>query len=377
MLRLTPIACLLVLVSSVRGEEPHLLESAPAILREAAPVVEKVCGARYRKAPKIVEATPQAAALAFENDLTSELARLYPMASKLQVKTMVRAAASSSVRSCVARYSPSLKAVLVVRQGFDRQVSGLGYDREKAGALLRAAIAHEAVHALDDERFDLAAKYAACAGREELRASAMVIEGRAVHFGRKAAADLGVSGEVAGLLPDPKDYRGAFLHLTYRLGEAFIAALIERGGIGLADRALAEPPLSTRLVCRPALWPGGRPDRRPVDFLRRVFPDGEVREMSELELRARYLSLDGLDASTALIEPYRGGASVLVSGTNAAVLAFETEEAAALFEKRSRTEVPAHRSGTLVLRAAGAEAEAIVARMKDALEPGDGTETPR
>jgi len=339
--------------------------------------VQKVCGARYGKAPKVVDATPQEAALAFESDLTPELARLYPMASKLQVKTMVRAAASSSVRSCVARYSTSLRAVIVVRKGFDRQVSALGYDREKARALLRATIAHEAVHALDDERFDLAKKYAACAGREELRAAAMVIEGRAVHFGRKAAADLGVSEEVAGLLPAPTEYRGAFLHLTYRLGEAFIAALIERGGVELADRAIAEPPKSTRLVCRPGLWPGGREDRRPASLLRRAFPEGKVVPMSELELRARYLSLDGLEASLALIEPYLGGASVLVEGTNAAVLAFATEEAAARFEKRSRAEVPAHRAGTLVLRAAGPAAEEMVARMRAAAAAGERTETPR
>ncbi|MHC4860351.1 MAG: hypothetical protein ACYTDY_09705 [Planctomycetota bacterium] len=353
---------LLVLLASA---PPHPLESAPEILARAAPLVEKACGARFTKPPKALTLTRAAAAKLFREDLRAEVARRHPRASDGQRETLLSAAAEASVDSCVARYSVSAKAVVLVRSGFDRQVKALGVG-ENARHLLTATLAHECVHALDDVRFDLSHLEAKAGTREAARALAMVVEGRAVHFGRAAAEKLEVPRAVRELLPGgqkPTGYREMLLRLTSQLGERFTAALVRRGGIELADRALREPPRSTHLVCHPDRWPDAAPDARPARLLAKAFPTATVEVLSELELRARYASMDGIEASAGLFAGYRGGAKALVADTNAAVLAFADEPAAARFLARSRKEVPAALRGTLVLRAAGPNAKKLVERM--------------
>ena len=169
----------------------------------------------------------------------------------------------------------------------------------------------------------------------------MVVEGRAVHFGREAAASLGVPAAVRDLLPggsDPEGYREHLLRLTYEEGARFVADLVR----------------------------DGEPDPRPARLLGRAFPDADVETLSELQLRARYSDLDGASAARTLLAGFRGGAKALVGGSNASVLAFADEASAKRYLERSKKDVPAERRGTLVLRAAGGTAKSVLARMVQA-----------
>jgi hypothetical protein len=348
------------------AEDP--LEDAGALLETIAPLIERELGQAFPKPPKVCLFDLEGAKAVFRVDLAPEILRRYPNATAGQRRTLLDALSASSAHSCVARYSVSAKTIVLVREGFAAGSEAVG---GAARELLTAALAHEAVHAHDDGRFDLASLYAGAADREALRAVSMVIEGRAVHYGTAVARALEVSEDVLRLVSGErpaKDRRGFAFQLTYRSGAAFTAALLSRGGAELAERALSKPPTLTWAVFHPEFWPAGKVDPGPALVLKKAFPGAKIEPLSELELRARYAEMDGVEKMAELFRGFRGGGQALVEGTNAAVLAFATSEDAERFLARSLKEVPAAREGKLVARAAGPAAAELVPRLAKVLE---------
>jgi hypothetical protein len=348
-------------------EDP--LSNAQEVLERLRPHVEAACGAKFAKAPRVsLLSVTEAEALA-SKDLAGDVKRRYPTATAGQRATLLRAAANGLVQSAIARYSISSKQIVVVREAFDRQCRALGYDEGDRAHLLAATLAHEAVHALDDERFDLGTFYREAPSAEALRARAMIVEGRAVHFGGLAAAAADVPKAFRDLLPGgpaPRKERTLLLHLTYRLGERFVAALVERGGTGAAERPLREPPGLTHFVCQPSRWPKDAMDPRPA----KVFAAADLnapQPLSELALRARYGCRLEAGATERIFGAYRGGLQQLVDDTNVSVLAFGSESAATEYARASALEAKTVRDGTLVLRAIGGSAKDQIDRLRTAL----------
>ena len=359
---------------AARAQDEHPLGRALELLAEVTPFVEKACGAKFESPPRVVALSEPSAAAVFAEDMRPEYDRRYAQLPPAQRENLLKLGALTSVRSCLARYSFNTHNVIVVRTGFDAQCASLKVSGERAAQLLRVALAHECVHALDDARFSLSSLYRKAADDEALRAVAMIAEGRAVHFGRIAAAEAGAPKDLVDLLPGgdaPKNERDWLIHLTYRLGARFVGALAARGGVALADRAIASPPATTWSVCVPSRWPDGKPDERPAKTLAKSGFGEAAHVLSDLQLRARYAAMKDLGAAEKLFENLTGGAQALVAGTNSAVLSFSDEESAKRFEEVSRAETRTERRGTVVVRAIGEDQEIAVHELAAALGEGE------
>ena len=372
-MKFAPVALAIALLvpATGRADEGHPLGRAQEVLAEVAPHVEAACGAKFESPPRVVALSETSAQAVFAEDMRPEFDRRYAALPEAQREGLLKLAAQTSVRSCLARYSFGTRNVVVVREGFDTQCRALGVEGDRARQLLLVSLAHECVHALDDARFSLSGRYRGAADDEALRAVAMVAEGRAVHFGRIAALAAGAPKDLAELLPggaEPQGERDWHAQLTYRLGARFVAALVERGGYALADKAIATPPPSTWPVCKPSRWPDGRPDERAHRVLTRAGLADAVKPLSELQLVVRYASMHGLETAEKLLAGHLGGAQALVEGTNSAVLAFADEDAAKRFEEVSLKECPTARRGTLVLRALGTTQQAALETLAVAAE---------
>jgi hypothetical protein len=361
----------LALGGPARAEDEHPLGRAQELLAEVTPHVETACGAKFPSPPRVVALSEASAQAVFTEDMRPEFDRRYASLPPSQREGLLKLGAQTSVRSCLARYSFGTRNVIVVREGFDAQCRALGVEGGRAKQLLLVSLAHECVHALDDARFSLAAAYRGAADDEALRAVAMVAEGRAVHFGRIAALAAGAPRDLAELLPagpEPKGEREWHANLTYRLGERFVAALVERGGVTLADKAMTSPPPTTWSVCVPARWPDARGDDRAMRVLARAGLKEQAKPLSDLQLRERYAAMHGFDAAESLFAPHLGGAQGLADGTNAAALVFADEESAKRFEEVSRKECPTARKGAVVVRALGGAAETALASLLAAVD---------
>ena len=341
------------------ARQAHALDAAQEILDGLVPHVVAVSGASFTAALVLDAASARAV---FTAVLRDEIERRHAALTPGQRLALLQAQASSSVASCLARYSFSRRAIVLVRESFDAQRGGAGFEEHEARDLLAAVLAHEAVHALDDERFDLDAFYAAAPDDEALRARAMSAEGRAVHLARLAAARAGVPGRARTLLPGgdrPRDAHAWTLRLTYELGAAYVAD--ERAPDG--RRLFDAPPGETLAIVRPDL---AEIDGRPREILSGALADARVGPLSALQLRARYAALLGPERSGRLFARYAGGAQALVHDTNVVVLAFETEDAAEAYRALAADDAPTRRSGTLVVRAFGPAAETLLADVETA-----------
>lgn len=133
----------------------------------------------------------------------------------------------------------------------------------------RFTLAHELTHAVDDQHFDLSRldEIAARCADEELLAALGAVEGSAQFFAtavvtRFPQGDLGVgagAGGGGGSVAGVPAFIVALQLWPYTTGQAFMAALDERGGTQEQDRAVRELPASTEQVLHPERYPNDLP----------------------------------------------------------------------------------------------------------------------
>jgi hypothetical protein len=155
--------------------------------------------------------------------------------------------------------------------------SGRLYVLGSGGNAPRSVIAHEVVHALQDEHFDLTHGAFAPHPHDhdgELAALALV-EGDATDVQSRYVASLSAGDLVrelartlaavpAGSAADTPPYLERRLLFPYTAGESFVRALRARGGQRLLDRAFAHPPRTSAAVLDPARWIAGDPAPQAV-----------------------------------------------------------------------------------------------------------------
>jgi hypothetical protein len=175
----------------------------------------------------------------------------------------------------------------------------LGRDEEELHLAEKAIVAHELVHAIDDQHFDLRRIDTLAAGcrDEEVAAGLGVVEGSAQHFSIQVI--LRYPAPVGGELLD-EILRGAnrgdvpafvanLQVAPYREGPAFVAAIAEAHGPDAIDEALRRWPPTTEQILHPERWPDDRPTPVDVPDVGRRLGDGwteiDVMQVGELWLR--------------------------------------------------------------------------------------------
>ncbi len=175
----------------------------------------------------------------------------------------------------------------------------LANDGGELGLAEKAVLAHELVHALDDQHFDLRRVDALVAGcrDEELAAALGVVEGSAQHFSTQvllrypAPLDEGILDALAGGVPDGVPPFVAQLQLlSYTEGQAFVSEIAD-GATEPVDAALETLPPTTEQILHPERWPQDRPTPvEPLDLSDGLssadgWRDLDVMQLGELWLR--------------------------------------------------------------------------------------------
>jgi hypothetical protein len=313
----------------------------PALLARGA--VERILG---RPVPAASAEPLVASREEFESAVAEELRpqvdMLHPGASAAARDTLLRATAGTAARSAVARYSPERRRIFVAPENLSPQMQAAGLEPDRASTrdFLALVLAHEMVHAADDEVFGIGGLYRSAPDAESLRAVAMVVEGRAVHYARRAAEDLGLAADVAAVLPGGRgemDERRARWLLTYREGAAFVAALEARAGAALAERPLADPPRLTSTLFHPARY-GESGEERGPDLAAALAAAGfaGAAAASELDLRARWLPRLGEEAVARAFAGFVSGAGLQRGAGGVSVSLHETPEDAAAYASSLR-----------------------------------------
>ncbi len=194
-----------------------------------------------------------------------------------------------------------------IREELERFASGqvIGYYDTLTGELRfigtddpspreRVTLAHELVHALDDQHFGLERidqLMTTC--RDEAATAAIALtEGDATHFMARYALqylspeeqlELATGG--VGDVPAVDPFIERQQVWPYTAGQRFVAALVAEGGLEAVDRAFRELPVSTEQIIHPDRYPGDVPTAVDVPDLAPALGPGwedlDVQEVGE------------------------------------------------------------------------------------------------
>jgi hypothetical protein len=177
-------------------------------------------------------------------------------------------------------------------------------------------LAHELTHALDDQHFDLSRLdrlNAECRG-DVTTAYTSLAEGDAVENSVRWAQTYLSSSQLVQLeqeaagAPNPPASVPRFIQdeqeFPYPSGQAFVEALIARGGRAAVNAAFRDPPISTEQILHPAAYPGDLPVEVEVpDFASKLGPewrDLDREDMGEADISAMlHVHLDGSESNRA------------------------------------------------------------------------------
>ena len=236
-------------------------------------------------------------------------------------------------REQVAGFYDTKKKVLVVGSG----------DSKNPTPLDQVLLAHEYVHALTDQRFDLSRfdRLVDAGKDDEAYALLCLMEGDATVMMFQYAQEYltpsqqlevdkeAASGSTDKLLSAPAVIRQSLL-FPYQQGQQFAASLLSNGGTAALDKAYKDPPTSTEQILHVSKYLSRRDDPTPVEMpalattMGSGWKDLDGGGMGEFDLQLvidQYLSAgDARDAAAG----WDGGRYVAAESSKGTVVAVET-----------------------------------------------------
>jgi len=163
------------------------------------PVVERECGRTFRTPPQIGTADVVDVAKALQADLAPSVEVFLQGQPRARIDRAIRLRAELFAGAILGKYGFASKEVYVVPQVARSQLARVQRSDADVETLLQLVIAHELVHALQDQELDLMARQRGGADNDRLEALAMLIEGHAVFCSERVAHTLGLQDAIEPL----------------------------------------------------------------------------------------------------------------------------------------------------------------------------------
>lgn len=252
-----------------------------AVVAKVLPAVEKACGRTFRKPPTVGLADAGDVMRSLRDDLEPGVAAYFAGQPRSRIDKALQQRADLLASSLLGKYGLQSGEVYVLPH-LVRTYLGLVHHREAPVAqVLELVVAHELVHALQDQEIGLGRRFRECCDNDANEALAMAIEGHAVFCSERVAAALGLQAAIVPLravfagAKDPAAVGKADLatrrlrgqgSLRYLRSADWMAREHAAGGDDRLWQLLAEPTPRTR-----ACLLGGRSDAAPCANLADCF----------------------------------------------------------------------------------------------------------
>ena len=172
----------------IRKMREMLREAKPAfdqkfaedLLKEVLPIVEKITGRTFKKTPKVQTASRKVVSEALYHDLLPQLKILLPNASEKKVEQTTRAQAFGMAPLLLGKYGFEDKILYVLPGNFLPLLTLADIDAKYLKPIAMLIVAHELVHALQDQETDLVSQLEHMKSQEEALSISSVIEGHAM-----------------------------------------------------------------------------------------------------------------------------------------------------------------------------------------------------
>ncbi len=296
------------------GEPAFDKATAERYLREVLPLIEKAAGRRFKKRPRLRLAGRDEVGAALARDILPQLRNLMPDRSEDDLAKLAAKQAANIAPVLLGKYGFKDRVLFLLPRNVEPLLRLARIEGEYRPGLVKLIIAHELVHALQDEAVDLAQMLAGMKSQEELLAFNATIEGFAVFVQDEVGARLGLTEEViqfsrlftAGVVKfdDPafelmNRAMAAQFEQIYLGGRRFIAHHHAQGGLARVWEIIRHPPVRTAMIKHPETWSSTRCERPDYAWvlrgLERWFGDDRWQvdniEIGQMGLQSAYAGL--------------------------------------------------------------------------------------
>lgn len=242
------------------------------LVKELRPVVEKVCGRKFARDPVAYLSDRGDMMRVFRVELGPQIAEAYKgqPASRIRRALQLRADLLGSV--AIGKYELASGEVLVVPERVVQSLKAMGVAATEESSVLKLFVAHELVHALQDQEIELGKRYAAMTQADVVDSLVMRTEGHAVMCSEMVMRELNLipaidtGRSVLKGTSRPLESTGSLLAnrstrcraaLLYLSGADLLYEEFERGGMEQVWKVLKGDRLLTELL-RP------RTERHPI-----------------------------------------------------------------------------------------------------------------
>jgi len=256
-----------------RGSEPaYSPEEAEAMMNELLPLVEQAAGRTFHAPPAYVLADTATVSEALAVDLAPQLQVLGQGLSPEDAADVAQKRADAMAPMLLGKWGFQDQKIFLLPRRVEPVLSLLGLEKEYEQAIVKLVVAHELVHALQDQEVELAERFARTSDTDAAAAFNALIEGHAVFVADQVGRQLGLTpdeieatnrllaGDVS--LGDPMvdmlgQMAGAVYEQIYLGGAKFSAYHHEQGGTERLWEIFEAPPSSTAMIARPESYATG------------------------------------------------------------------------------------------------------------------------
>lgn len=333
-----------------------------ARVMDLVPLVEREAGRSFKQVPEVVLATP------------AQLGRVL-MAEQVHLLRSIRGLSEEDARAAaledppekpatfVGKYGFLDKRLYVLQEGIPVALASKGASMDLVDPVIDIVLAHELVHALQDQHTDLGIVVGERQTSDQIIAVNCTVEGHAVWVQEQVGHALGhteavdLVAEILGYTPDAHEIglRPELFYTSYVYGQgrSFIDHQTQLRGVDGIWTVLQNPPAASAMILAPSTYSPvveDGPDRRTQRRIRRarrtLAPSGWnaiEEEIGDYSLRER-LSHSGHNQSLAsqFIDGWSSrSASSVTEWVEVQVLAFHSEHAAQQYVQAMRSQAEA------------------------------------
>ena len=325
---------------------------------KAAPLIEEITGRKYKANIEFKLVKRGVVRDVLTEELLPQFRKLLKGATADMINRQAEATAHIMSQVVLGKYSYLKKALYIIPDNVKSQVEMLEVEDEDFEDFVFLVVAHEMVHALDDQHFDLQEILKTRDSAEKMQAFNAFTEGHAVYVSNKLADRLQLSEmarklsvkSAAGITDENNRMQQQIFHSVYVTGAEFVETIINSKGLAIVAKVFTSPPTSTRQIMHPEeyLDPSITSSLDCVALLQMVaseFPTEGMRSQSidvgPMTLRAILVS-QGISEKEAndITDDFINGALITAvkptlkpSTATAFVLNFATKETVAKFEE--------------------------------------------
>lgn len=251
------------------GEPAYTDEEAAAMIAELIPRVEAAAGRTFVAEPahEIVDIKTVRRALAA--DLAPQLESLGQGLSTEDAEIAARAQARILAPLVLGKWGLTAQKIFLLPKRVKPLAALIGIDPEHEDVLVRMIIAHELVHALQDQETELAERFNTFRSVDRTMAFSAMMEGHAVFVAQRVGEELGLSEEqleaCTRLLSGAVSFGEPVLDMIGRVaqaqfeqiymgGERFCAYHHAEGGDERLWEILDAPPTATSMIAHPETY---------------------------------------------------------------------------------------------------------------------------